>query len=190
MPLALVCLMTAFGACGAEGNDDERIDPQEISASDVPADAPTFDAFPAVPYTGANAPLQFGNDREARLYRTRLREWSTHKVNFAGHYILADWGCGSGCLQTMLIDAQNGHVFHPEELSAISWYDVDPILMEDSPGQTWTNEGPLKFTSTSKLLIALGAPSEDSGRRGISYYVWDHERLKLVRRVAKPFAVK
>jgi len=187
--VALGCMM-AVCVLAAENDDDERLDPQEIRSTDVPADAPAFGSYPASLYEGPNAPLQLRNDKEARRYRTRLREWSTDKVNFAGHYILGRWGCGSGCQQIMIIDAMNGHVFHPHELGNLTWYDVDVLLFDGGEGSVWPNEGPLKFTPTSKLIVAIGAPNEDSKRRGISYYVWDHDRLRLIRRVSKPFVGK
>ena len=189
LPVILGCMM-ACCALAAESDNDEPLDPQEIRSTDIPADAPAFGSYPASLYAGPNASLQLGNDKEARRYRTRLREWSVHKVNFSGHYILGRWGCGSGCQQIMIIDAINGQVFHPNELGYLTWEEVGVSLFEGGEGGVWPNEGPLKFTPTSKLIVAIGAPNEDSKQRGISYYVWDHERLKLIRRVSKPFGGK
>ena len=69
--------------------DNDGYDDATIRASDIPTDAPLFSAYPAKAFAGSNAKLKVGNDLEVRRYRTRVREWSTTKVNFAGHYILA-----------------------------------------------------------------------------------------------------
>lgn len=47
------------------------------------------------------------------MFRTRLNAASESQlVNFAGHYILTTWGCGSGgCVDGAIIDAKSGDVF-------------------------------------------------------------------------------
>src|SRR5574341_1202298 len=47
-------------------------------------------------FNGRSAPLVLS--REARMYRTRLREAAREKPNFAGHYIVTYWGCGTECV--------------------------------------------------------------------------------------------
>ena len=73
---------------------------------------PRFEDFPVKKvYKGASAPVDLHSNPEAMTYRTRLREGAKHKPNFAGHYIVVDWGCGSNCQVYMLIDAISGRVF-------------------------------------------------------------------------------
>src|SRR5215469_16568496 len=62
-------------------------------------------------YTGPHAPVNLRSNPEAHTYRTRLREGAKTPVNFAGHYIVVGWGCGTECGSYMLIDATNGNVF-------------------------------------------------------------------------------
>lgn len=125
-----------------------------------------------------------GKDKQALLFKTRLRDGSRQKVNFAGHYILTAWGCGSACEQFMIIDARTGRVFHPKGVGSNSSVNVHEALMRGTT--TWPTEGSIKHQLNSKLLVIFGAPEEDDARRGISYYVWEGERLKLIRHVAKP----
>lgn len=63
----------------------------------------------------------------SRLYRTRIREGVTKDYgafrgsvylkskgpNFAGHYFVVNWGCGTGCLMMVVVDAVTGHVYPP-----------------------------------------------------------------------------
>ena len=48
-----------------------------------------------------------------RRFRTHIREAAAGGVNFAGHYALATWGCGSGCAQFAIVDLNTGKVHHP-----------------------------------------------------------------------------
>lgn len=73
---------------------------------------PQFEDFPVgTVYTGPRAPVNLGSNPEAHTYRTRLTEGAKAPVNFAGHYIVVGWGCGTQCGAYMLIDAKNGKVF-------------------------------------------------------------------------------
>lgn len=56
-----------------------------------------------------NRPLLLRTSQD-RLYRTQLREASTRPANFAGHYVLAVWGCGSECIMGAAIDTRTGRV--------------------------------------------------------------------------------
>jgi hypothetical protein len=33
--------------------------------------------------------------------------------NFGGHYFVVNWGCGTGCLMMVVVDAITGHVYPP-----------------------------------------------------------------------------
>jgi|SRR5882724_9194490 len=62
------------------------------------AGRPRFKDYPVIEaYIGKNAPLDL-RDPDARMYHTRLREAAVQKPNFAGHYIVTAWGCGTQCL--------------------------------------------------------------------------------------------
>lgn len=49
-------------------------------------------------------------DPAVKMYRTRLRDAAKQGVNFAGHYAMAEWGCGSSCVVLAAIDLRNGKV--------------------------------------------------------------------------------
>jgi hypothetical protein len=73
---------------------------------------PLFQDFPvSTVYKGPHAPVDLSSNPEAQTYRTRLRDGATKPPNFAGHYVLVDWGCGTQCTAYMLVDVKNGRVF-------------------------------------------------------------------------------
>ena len=51
--------------------------------------------------------------RAERLFRTRLLEASKEPPNFATHYRLTIWGCGSECASGAIIDLATGQIIAP-----------------------------------------------------------------------------
>lgn len=114
--------------------------------------------------------INFKKNPEARTFRTRLSEALKGGVNFAGHYIVASWGCGTGCINSGIIDARNGNVYWPRELGSV----VDWVVET-----TYVNE-PLDYRKNSRLLMLHGTPGNDT-RAGKYYYELKDNRLRLVK---------
>lgn len=180
---ALIAGIMMLLATAAAVAQEDRWNEVTIRATDVPRDAPGFDSYRSSAYSGPNASLRLTSNAADQMYRTRIRDWSKSKANFAGHYILATWGCGTDCLQITIIDAKTGEVFHPFGVGSIASMNVDDALLAGSPA--WPNEGAAKFEVNSRLLVLIGMPEEDVKRRGISYYVWQDDKLRRVRFVPK-----
>src|SRR6185369_11667024 len=72
---------------------------------------PRFEDYPARNmYKGPNARLVL--TRADMTFKTRLRVAARErKTNFAGHYIVTTWGCGSACVDGAVIDAKTGKVY-------------------------------------------------------------------------------
>ncbi len=108
-------------------------------------------------------------------FRTRIR-WAARNVrpNFAGHYILSAWGCGTECLMGVIIDAKSGRV-----------YDIPFTIccMSQAFGSD-TRFEPIEFDLRSRLIIFRGARNEEG--MGTYYYRWDGRRLVLIRAVEAP----
>lgn len=86
---------------------------------------PTFAEYPVLgEFQAPPAPLNIASQSLARRFRTMLRKGATEGPNFAGHYTIASWGCGSGCVQFAIIDARNGRVFFPPEVLHVSMLHV------------------------------------------------------------------
>jgi hypothetical protein len=133
--------------------------------------APRFEDYPAAKgFTGRPAPAVISG-RRARLYRTMIRTQAREGPNFAGHYTLATWGCGTGCLEFAVVDARTGRVyFHPKA--------------ETVAGVTYQDEERLQFRRDSRLFIVSGhllggGGVEDTGK---FYYEWRSNRFRLLRR--------
>lgn len=112
---------------------------------------------------------------DARAFRTRLSEAIKGGVNFAGHYIVAGWGCGTGCISGAIIDARNGRVYWPIQFNAMSaWYD----------GNDYADK-PIEYRKDSRLLVLRGSPGVKGGDAdkpsGEYYYEWRNNALRLVK---------
>ena len=72
-----------------------------------------FDDFPApVSDTSSKAPLDFNSNKEAKLYRTAIRNgYKEGNSTFGGHYELITWGCGSPCADGVIIDRKTGKIY-------------------------------------------------------------------------------
>ena len=141
---------------------------------------PNFKDYAVPVYKGRAAALKL-TTQEARNYRTRLREGARRAVNFAGHYKLYTWSCGTGCLQTAFIDAKTGEVFFPAELDGfiLCFFDTKAHDLEDS----------LQFQKGSRLILMSGYPLSERGKdepkKGLYYYEWTGRELKLLKFEAK-----
>lgn len=64
---------------------------------------------PEPAYAGGHAPLRL-RDARSRRYRSALENAADADVDFDGRYVLAEIGCGAGCLEVATIDAKTGAI--------------------------------------------------------------------------------
>ena len=126
------------------------------------ASSPDFADYPAKASTASSqAPLQL--DRASRRYRTILRDASYHPADFAGHYVLANWGCGAGCVVVAAIDKSSGKVV------------MFPSTVSDWPDDI---EEPLAYHLDSRLLVVHGRLDESG--QGVHYFAFDGRHFKPI----------
>lgn len=106
---------------------------------------------------------------KSRMFRTRLREAASRPPDFAGHYIVATWGCGSSCVSAAFIDARTGVVTH---LPFIVAYEA------------LFGEEPLHYRLNSNVLIVNGSRNEKG--HGVYVYQLLDGRLRLLRQTETP----
>ena len=172
-------------AIAAPQEDSGEYNAYTIMPSHFPKDAPRFEDYPAARHGKPGVPVRWRDSAMSRMFRTRLIEWSRERPNFAGHFILATWGCGTDCTQLAIIDARSGKVFHPQGVTANVAVNVHPDLLAPAGGlmDAWHGAGALRYRADSRLLVLIGSPNEDNRRRGISFYTWTGTQLKRIRHV-------
>jgi hypothetical protein len=117
-----------------------------------------------------------------RLFRTRIREAARNGPNFAGHYSIAEWGCGTSCVSIAVIDAETGAVYEGPFGSlpkAILFYGLALRYDRDASG-AYQHEG-LVYHVNSRLLVARGCPNDLNC--GAYFYEWTGSEFKLLRKI-------
>ena len=137
----------------------------------------------------------------SQKYRTRIRRGAasqegfrrgsdyieTPGPNFAGHYRVVNWGCGSGCLMMVVVDLKTGSIY-PPPMSVRPTGEARLII--PNLGMGW---GDFDFREDSRLFIMKscpwGSPDPKSplyrGRDfcGTSYFVIEPRGFRLIDRV-------
>jgi len=72
-----------------------------------------FSDFPVHVLTNRKkAAIQYSSNPLAKQFKTVItRTYKNEDVNFAGHYVFAEWGCGSPCHMSALVDVRSGLVY-------------------------------------------------------------------------------
>jgi hypothetical protein len=107
-----------------------------------------------------------------------IRQGASKGPNFAGHYTIAAWGCGSSCVSIALVDAKDGTIFNVP-FSILGW---GMLLRYD--GQNAPNRDgfePLSYQVDSRLLIVRGCPEDDNC--AAYFYEWTESQFKLIRKI-------
>ena len=117
-------------------------------------------------------PINFRSHKDARMFRTRLRRAARGKANFAGHFIYANWGCGTSCLFGAIINTRTGDVYFPKELAGMSL----------DYGETDDEVETLQFKRNSRLFIIKGYEGNaEETKKGTSYLVWQGTKFKRIK---------
>lgn len=104
----------------------------------------------------------------AWTFRTRIRELAQQPPNFAGHYVLATWGCGAECLSYAIVDVASGQVYF-DDVSVCCWGTAVPDSFQ-----------PVDFRLTSQLIIFTGLLAEE-GQNEPHYYQFQKGHLVALR---------
>ena len=124
----------------------------------------TFHAFPSkVDFTGKPHAPDLVKPKEF-AYRSRIRDAVKKGPNFAGHYTIAKWGCGSPCVAFVIVDARFGTTFDPGVT----------VGCADKTGM----EAKIDFRLTSRLVIVTDF--EEGLGCGTGYYEWFDRHLNPV----------
>ena len=152
LSISVVFVLTALIA-GTSAGVDRSPRYQDFAVTNL------FKSKPAV--------VDLSSDPQARMYRTQLKRQAAEGPNFAGHYQIAIWGCGSSCAAFAIVDSQTGRVYFPPELPFVTW-----------TGWEGDDFG-LQFRIDSRLLVLHGSPQEDTNV-GTFYYLWQTNTLRLI----------
>lgn len=138
------------------------------------ASVPQFKDYPATQtYAGQRPALVL--DEFGKMFKTRLREALADKPNFAGHYVLTVWGCGTSCISGGIVDKISGKAYPlPEILMGV--FPLKPEFQNQDDRE-------LIYKPTSRLLIMAG--SFDSDKPGaddqVRFYEFKAKQFVLLK---------
>jgi len=89
----------------------------------------TFDEFVVDMYEGELAAPDLKGFPDFQNFKTRIREGCENGINFAGHFTIITWGCGSECQSMVLIDRKKGAIYDGVHTSHGSEFIKDSRLL-------------------------------------------------------------
>lgn len=144
-----------FAAQAAQAQAEQyQAAPLSASPKKVP---PLTERFPSVNTKVYQVPVYRGwvakdisNPRHG--FRTHLRRALKGGVNFGGHYVLTTPGCGTSCLNPILVDVKTGKVYD---------LDIAPFTgFIDPGGSAVFSDMDIHYTKDSTLLYFSGTLGE------------------------------
>lgn len=143
------------------------------------AERPAFTDFPVKDiYSGKVAAPRLATDTD-HAFRTMIVRGAKARVEFAGHYTIPQWGCGTNCARFVIVDSITGRVYDVPFFVVgirLTWLDTHPSANADDR---------LQFRADSRLLKINGCPNErDCGL--YDYEMVEGEGLKLLRKELLP----
>lgn len=166
-----------------------------IVAAQPTTTTPRFEDYPVKEiFKGAPA-VPILVTAEQRRFRTCIREGVAKGYgvfrddkeqpgpNFAGHYIVVAWGCGSPCGMLAIVDAITGKVYNPPISDGFKLPPL-PASVPSDPDTfiPWVAE--VDFRLNSRLMIVKANPDPSKGRTNYThYFLWDNNRWKLLLRM-------
>jgi len=147
---------------------------------------PRFEDYPAGDvYKDAPAALKLDKPL-TQMYAAEIRDGVTdvyNRTNFAGHLIVARWGCGAPCLRMAIIDARTGEIYYPPitfEGAGLQSFDLPLLTLSDSVPQN----PDIRFQPDSNLMIVKVTPSQTGKHPSYTFYfLWKQDRWVLLRKV-------
>lgn len=190
--LMFVSAWSLAQSCNRTNDDDgDFVQPWEICDDDfAKRKVPRFDEHPAAAVTAFKAVLpQRVDDDDAEESRRWLEAvhaaYNAGNARFAGHYLLVRrGGCGQGCHRAVIVDLQDGKVYRPADIAMVSAAvnNLPPTLckkLQIDCEETFT------VRKNSKLLVLVGALDDEAKQRGLYFYAWDNNKLKLLSKVER-----
>lgn len=103
---------------------------------------------------------KFHFSQEANRFKTKIQQALNQTPNFAGNCIFVEWGCGTGCQQSAIIDLKEKKIILGPSSSTV-----------------------FRFKQDSRLLVVNPKDEEavDYIDKKSQYYLWEHHSLKYLR---------
>jgi hypothetical protein len=152
-----------------------------IKATDLKDDkAPTFQDYRVALEAPVEHPrVDTKTTPIGRRYRTVLRKGIASGANYAGHFTVVIWGCGTSCSSFAVVNLKTGQVIVPTGISTVTWDHLENTVERFLPDGLHGYWG-YRYRPDSRLLVLVGMLNEDDNREGAWYFVLENNRLRQV----------
>lgn len=124
---------------------------------------PDFDQYPVRDKFAGPVAKPILRSKQDREFRGQLQRAARMRPNFAGHYVLATFGCGASCTMAGALDARTGRV---------TWLPFTVCCGNHG------DKEPIEFRLDSALLIVRGMRNEAGD--GTYYYTIANGSFRLI----------
>jgi hypothetical protein len=137
-----------------------------VSAGTAAPESWPFRKYPATVFHGKPGAPKLQTPL-AKEHATIIRKAVIGGANFAGHYTVVHWGCGTSCGVYVIVDERTGRVFEPPEISK---------------GVDLGVAGPEFRPDSTLMVVASCPPPEAYGLKNCKrkFYKWNGSRLILI----------
>jgi len=133
---------------------------------------PYFEDFPvSEEFRGLPVSPNFSANLDRLRFVTRITEGAKKGPNFAGHYTIIEWGCGTECLSGVIVDAKTGTIY------SIPWsgfgreFQIDSYLLIINPPEIIESRYPYyPYDQSGKLPTWVYS----------EYYKWENNQFVLI----------
>ena len=138
--------------------------PEEALPQSLEEEAlPRFEDFPVQEqFEGTPSAVDYSNPNAQKFY-TRITEGARQAPNFAGHYTIIEWGCGSNCQTGVVFDAEIGKIYNLPMSEYSKKYQANSSLLITNSETGEINK---------EYLASMGAT--------IFYYNWENNNFELL----------
>ncbi len=142
-----------------------------LNSSIIFAKVPQFSDYPAPVFKGKNVAMQLNEN--TKNYRTRFGYLKNEKPNFAGHYVIDFFGCGTSCIIGIAFNVRNGATqFLPSGALTACYKEASFTDYE------------IYYRANSRLFITSGGYDNEEGC-STKYFIEQNGQFKLIK--TQPF---
>jgi hypothetical protein len=142
----------------------------ELTTSDSKfGQAFTFESYPEKAIDGNSVKKPILASKLARQYKTVITLSMSEPPNFAGHYRVVQWGCGTDCRGFAIVNKLTGKTYTLPGVEYIG-------------GVMGNDENRLDYRKDSRLFVITGVMNDEI--EGKFFYLWKNEKLQLLAKTA------
>jgi hypothetical protein len=126
-------------------------------------------------YAGNPATVNFESNPDAKLFRTAITEQVAEGANFAGHYVVSTWGCGTNCIGYAVVDVKTGDIieyvpYHPFQTITGLGFSIDQDILVFNPKTPTDKNGYQSNGYKEERSVAEVAKEDYTAGFGRIYY--------------------